>query len=127
MSKDQYPRMIYKDGGDFKVKDHYYSYKIVKNEAEEKELIEKGWKHKPVQGDGLDEQYKLERENEQMKRRIAELEAKEQEKNNALRIEENEQETEQEQINEVHQAIEEEIAETENKPPRKPGRPRKGK
>lgn len=74
--------MLYKNGGELEIDGHRYSRKIVNGPLEEKESINDGWKHKPVQGEGLDEQYKLvadkeaaEKENVELRAKIAEYEA----------------------------------------------------
>ena len=73
----EYPKMLYKDGGSLEVDGHFYSHVIVNDLEQEKSHLKSGWKHKAVQGEGLDEQYKLEAENEALKAKLAMLEAKE--------------------------------------------------
>ena len=39
----EYPKMLYKEGGIFKIVDKFYSSTIVKDEDEEKKKIKDGW------------------------------------------------------------------------------------
>lgn len=114
----EYPKMLYKDGGSLEVDKNFYSFCIVENEEQEEKKIEEGWKHKAVQGEGLEEKYKikhenkiLETENEELRKQLEELKAlKELDKNEEIEI--------IEKVVEPVKDIEKEVKEEENKLPK---------
>jgi len=112
--------MMYKDGGTFEFEGNFYTKTVVNSQEEETEHLGNGWKHKPMQGDGLEEEYKLRKENEESKKRIAELESMLEQK----KIDEQKQENpepKQEELPEQEELQEEQ----ENPEPKRKGRPRK--
>jgi len=44
----EYPKMLYKEGGNLKLDGHYFDITIVNDKMEESEKIEAGWMFKPI-------------------------------------------------------------------------------